>query len=186
MVLATTERCGGGNLQKLNYGSCGKPLSSSRPSTTNYGNFGNGRPPPPQNNVEREQLRHSENCFSTSAEDFSRRFNIVLGAGGRGTGVSLVTLLRMVYTIFLGNAFRVGGDFMSRVGVHPLDGWARRCCRCPAFSFKYYNTQSHVLRPVGVIYRCVLAAPPRSLPAPTAVLSEPTLRLVGVTYMCVL
>ena len=29
MVLATTERCGGGNLQKLNYGSFGKPLSSS-------------------------------------------------------------------------------------------------------------------------------------------------------------
>ena len=26
MVLATTERCGGGNLQKLNYGSFGKPL----------------------------------------------------------------------------------------------------------------------------------------------------------------
>ena len=26
MVLATTERCGGGNLQKLNYGSLGKPL----------------------------------------------------------------------------------------------------------------------------------------------------------------
>ena len=29
MVLATTERCGGGNLQKLNYGSFGKPLSPS-------------------------------------------------------------------------------------------------------------------------------------------------------------
>ena len=27
-VLATTERCGGGNLQKLNYGSLGEPLRS--------------------------------------------------------------------------------------------------------------------------------------------------------------
>ena len=84
MVLATTERCGGGNLQKLNYGSFGKPLSSSRPSTTNYGNLGNGRPPPPQNNVEKEQLRHSEKIFWTSAEDFFRRLNIVFGGRGEG------------------------------------------------------------------------------------------------------
>ena len=82
---------------------------------------------------------------------------------------------------------------MSRVGVPPLDGWARRCCRCPAFSFNYYNTQTRidkktltavrlqdVLRPVGVIYRCVLAAPPRSLPTPTAVRLQDVLRPVGV------
>ena len=82
---------------------------------------------------------------------------------------------------------------MSRVGVPPLDGWARRCCRCPAFSFKYYKTQSRidkttptavrlqlVPRPVGVIYRCVLAAPPRSLPTPTAVRLQDVLRPVGV------
>ena len=89
MVLATTERCGGGNLQKLNYGSFGEPLWSwpqqkgaaagifknltmdpsespcrlQRPSTTSYGNLGNGRPPPPQNNVEQKQLRSSEKIF---------------------------------------------------------------------------------------------------------------------------
>ena len=28
--------------------------------------------------------------------------------------------------------------------VPPLRGWARRCSRCPAFTFNYYNTQSRI------------------------------------------
>ena len=160
MVLATTERCGGGNLQKLNYGSFGKPLSSSRPSTTNYGNLGNGRPPPPQNNVEKEQLRHSEKMFL----DLRRR---LLSSpqhclwGGRGEGASIVKLLRRVCTIFVGNAFCTPRQHFRFVPEDKL---------------------------VAEMFNNLTMDLPERFPAllgGRGVLSEPALRLVGVIYRCV-
>ena len=87
---------------------------------------------------------------------------------------------------------------MSRVGVPPFEGGPVGVLGVPPLPLiiiipnvgltKKTPTAvrlQDVLRPVGVIYRCVLAAPPRSLPTPTAVLSEPAFRLVGVIYRCV-
>ena len=83
-------------------------MSSSRPSTTNYGNLGNGRPPPPQNNVEKEQLRHSEKIFlDLRGRLLSSPQHCFWGGGGKG--VSIVKLLRRVCTIFVGTLSALRG-----------------------------------------------------------------------------
>ena len=110
MVLATTERCGGGNLQKLNYGSLGKPLwfwpqqkgaaagifknltmdpseSPCRlhaPQQLTMEILGTGASRPPKTMLKKKTSQLREFFFWTSAEDFFRRLNIVFGGeGGR-------------------------------------------------------------------------------------------------------
>ena len=151
MVLATTERCGGGNLQKLNYGSLGKPLwfwpqqkgaaagifknltmdpseSPCRlhaPQQLTMEILGTGAPRPPKTMLKKNNFATPRKFFWTSAEDFFRRLNIVFGGEG-GEGASIVKLLRRVCTIFVGNAFCTPRQHFRFV-PEDKQSWLRKC-----------------------------------------------------------
>ena len=128
MVLATTERCGGGNLQKLNYGSLGEPVWSwpqqkgaaagifknltmdpsespcrlHAPQQLTMEILGTGAPRPPKTMLKKNNFATPRKFFGPPRKTSFVASTLFLGGGGKG--VSIVKLLRRVCTTFVGNA----------------------------------------------------------------------------------